>query len=36
VLNFVYQREDGEYLGIVMKYKPKVSFKDVAIINKPE
>ena len=35
-LDFVYQRENGEYLGIEMKYKSKVSFKDVAIINKPE
>ena len=35
-LDFVYQRENGEYLGIEMRYKPKVSFTDVAIINKPE
>jgi hypothetical protein len=35
-LDFVYQRENGEYLGIEVKYKPKVSFKDVTTINMPE
>lgn len=35
-LDFVYQRENGEYLGIELKYKPKVSFKDVTTINMPE
>ncbi|MEA2033386.1 MAG: DUF4143 domain-containing protein, partial [Euryarchaeota archaeon] len=35
-LDFVYQRENGEYLGIEVKYKQRVSFKDVATINMPK
>jgi hypothetical protein len=35
-LDFVYQRENEEYLGIEVKYKPKVSFRDVATLNMPE
>lgn len=32
-MDFVYQRENVEYLGIEVKYKPRVSFKDVAILS---
>ena len=35
-LDFVYQRENGEYLGIEVKYKPRVSFKDVATLSMPK
>ena len=35
-LDFVYQRENGEYLGIEVKYKPKISFKDVAVLDMPK
>lgn len=32
-LDFVLQRENGEYLGIEGKYKSKVSSKDISSIN---
>nr|QNO54030.1 hypothetical protein KFAGBJAM_00011 [Methanosarcinales archaeon ANME-1 ERB6] len=35
-LDFVYQRENGEYFGIEVKYKPRVSFKDVATLSMPK
>ncbi len=35
-MDFVYQRENSEYHGIEVKYKPKVSFTDVASINMPK
>jgi Predicted ATPase (AAA+ superfamily) len=34
-LDFVYQRESGEYVGIEVKYSPKVSFKDAAAVDMP-
>jgi hypothetical protein len=32
-LDFVYRREDGEYLGIEVKFRPRVSFKDLASVT---
>lgn len=32
-LDFVYQKESGKYLGIEVKYKPRVSFKDIPSVD---
>lgn len=32
-LDFVYQRENGKYLGIEVKFKPRVSFKDASMVD---
>lgn len=33
-LDFIYQKENKEYLGIEVKYQPKVSFKDIRFLMK--
>lgn len=32
-LDFVYQKENGKYLGVEVKYKPKIAFKDISTIS---
>jgi hypothetical protein len=32
-LDFVYRRENGKYLGIEVKYKPRVFFKDIPSVD---